>query len=106
MSFQDKSLQCFDCAATYVFSAQEQEAFQAKGLTNAPKRCPACRAARKERQSQTSGYRNAATTYSPRRQMFPAKCARCGKDTQVPFEPREGRPVYCSDCYSNIRVSR
>jgi CxxC-x17-CxxC domain-containing protein len=31
--------------------------------------------------------------------MFPVKCATCGKDTQVPFEPRSGRPVYCSDCY-------
>jgi len=27
----------------------------------------------------------------------------CGKNTQVPFEPRDGRPVYCSDCYSKSR---
>jgi CxxC-x17-CxxC domain-containing protein len=26
--------------------------------------------------------------------MFPAVCAECGIDTQVPFEPREDRPVY------------
>jgi CxxC-x17-CxxC domain-containing protein len=24
----------------------------------------------------------------------------------VPFEPREGRPVYCSDCYRKIRLTR
>jgi CxxC-x17-CxxC domain-containing protein len=24
----------------------------------------------------------------------------------VPFEPREGRPVYCSDCYRKIRLSK
>jgi CxxC-x17-CxxC domain-containing protein len=24
----------------------------------------------------------------------------------VPFEPREGRPVYCRDCYSTVKVSR
>jgi CxxC-x17-CxxC domain-containing protein len=23
----------------------------------------------------------------------------------VPFEPREGRPVYCSDCYRKIRLN-
>jgi CxxC-x17-CxxC domain-containing protein len=23
----------------------------------------------------------------------------------VPFEPREGRPVYCSECYKKIRLS-
>jgi CxxC-x17-CxxC domain-containing protein len=22
----------------------------------------------------------------------------------VPFEPREGRPVYCSDCYSKMKL--
>jgi CxxC-x17-CxxC domain-containing protein len=36
--------------------------------------------------------------------MFPAVCATCGKDTQVPFEPRNGRPVYCSDCYTKSKA--
>ena len=31
--------------------------------------------------------------------MYPAVCAQCGKDTEVPFQPRGDRPVYCSDCY-------
>jgi CxxC-x17-CxxC domain-containing protein len=35
--------------------------------------------------------------------MHPAVCATCGKNTQVPFEPRNGRPVYCSDCYSKTK---
>ncbi|MCL5959270.1 MAG: hypothetical protein M1358_08115, partial [Chloroflexi bacterium] len=39
------------------------------------------------------------------REMFPAVCAECGKDTQVPFQPRNDRPVYCSDCYSSQRGS-
>ncbi|MQY72142.1 MAG: zinc-binding protein, partial [Dehalococcoidia bacterium] len=37
---------------------------------------------------------------------FPATCAECGKETEVPFEPRTGRPVYCSDCYRKTRPSR
>jgi CxxC-x17-CxxC domain-containing protein len=37
------------------------------------------------------------------RKMYPAKCADCGADTEVPFEPTEGRPVYCRDCYPKHR---
>ena len=101
MSFQDKSIQCSDCGTTFSFSAEEQEFFASKGYTNDPKRCPSCREARKSTRYGNSGYSSRS-----RRQMFPAVCAQCGKDTEVPFEPREGRPVYCRDCYSTVRVSR
>jgi CxxC-x17-CxxC domain-containing protein len=99
MSFQDKSLQCSDCGTTFTFSAEEQEFFQSKGYTNEPKRCPECRQARKSE-------RYGSSSYGSRRQMFPAKCAECGKDTEVPFEPRGDRPVYCSDCYRKVRMGR
>jgi len=99
MAFEDKSLECSDCGTTFTFSAEEQEFFQSKGYTNEPKRCPACRAARKAERYGDSGYRS-------QRKMFPAVCAQCGKETEVPFEPREGRPVYCSECYKNVRPSR
>ena len=99
MAFEDKSLECSDCGTTFTFSAEEQEFFQSKGYTNEPKRCPACRAARKAERYGNGGYR-------AQRKMFPAVCAQCGKETEVPFEPREGRPVYCSECYKNIRPSR
>ena len=98
MSFVDKSLQCSDCGTTFTFSAEEQEFFAAKGYTNEPKRCTSCREARKAERYGSGGYR-------PRRQMFPAVCAECGKETEVPFEPREGRPVHCSDCYNKVRSS-
>jgi len=101
MSFQDKSIQCIECGATFTFSAEEQEFFASKGYSNEPKRCLSCRQSRKSARYGNSGYSS-----KPRRQTFPAVCAQCGKDTEVPFEPREGRPVYCSDCYSRIRVSR
>jgi CxxC-x17-CxxC domain-containing protein len=101
MSFQDKSIQCSDCGTTFTFSASEQEFFQSKGYTNEPKRCPACRQARK-----TERYGNSGSSYGQRPQMFPVKCAQCGKDTEVPFEPRGDKPVYCSDCYRKIKTSR
>lgn len=33
------------------------------------------------------------------RQLYNVKCAKCGKQTQVPFKPSGDRPVYCRDCY-------
>ena len=32
------------------------------------------------------------------RKMYPMKCADCGKDSTVPFEPKPDRPVYCKEC--------
>ncbi len=101
MAFQDKLLQCSECGQEFTFTAGEQEFFQSKGYTNEPKRCPACRQTRRSERSGNSGY----GSRSPR-QMFPAICAQCGKETEVPFEPREGRPVYCGDCYSKVRPSQ
>jgi len=101
MGFEAKTLQCADCGAQFIFSAEDQEFFQSKGYTNEPKRCPSCRQAKK---TESRGSRGNSSGFP--RQMFPATCAQCGKDTQVPFEPTSGRPVYCSDCYKKVRPSR
>ena len=34
------------------------------------------------------------------REMHKATCAECKKECEVPFKPREDRPVYCKECYS------
>ena len=108
MSFEDKTLECSDCGKEFTFSADEQELFQSRGYTNEPKRCPECRQARKTQRYGNSGnsYGNSGYGSSSPRQMFPAVCAECGKETEVPFEPREGRPVYCSECYNKLKISR
>ena len=105
MSFSEKSLQCSDCAKTFPFTVAEQEVFASKGFTNHPKRCPSCRQERKTRQLATGTYRSVQPGYRLERKMFPVTCTQCGKSTQVPFEPKDGRPVYCRDCY-NAKVSR
>ncbi|MDD5045098.1 MAG: zinc-ribbon domain containing protein [Candidatus Omnitrophica bacterium] len=97
MVFQDKSIQCTDCGATFTFSVQDQEFYQSKGYTNEPKRCPTCRQARKT--DRNGGY-------SPARQMFPATCSQCGKSTEVPFQPRGDKPVYCSECFNKVKPAR
>ncbi len=40
------------------------------------------------------------------RQMYTATCSDCGKETEVPFKPAEGRPVYCRDCYQKHKPKR
>ena len=103
MAYSEKSLTCCDCGKTFPFTVEEQEFFASKGFTNEPKRCSSCRSAKRAERSGSGGgsYRDSGP-----RQMYPATCAECGKDTEVPFEPREGRPVYCSDCFSKMRTSR
>jgi hypothetical protein len=43
---QDKEIQCADCGRTFLFTANEQEFFQGRGMSE-PKRCKDCRQARK-----------------------------------------------------------
>lgn len=54
--FKDKELRCVDCGCAFVFEKGEQEFYWMKGLTNngtgevsEPKRCPDCRAFRKQK---------------------------------------------------------
>ncbi|MGQ9515234.1 MAG: CxxC-x17-CxxC domain-containing protein [Thermoproteota archaeon] len=37
------------------------------------------------------------------RQMYKAICSDCGKECEVPFQPTQGRPVYCNTCFQNHR---
>jgi len=109
LDFQDKSLKCFDCGADYVFTGEEQQAFHVKGHNHPPKRCPACRAARAARKPNNVTDKEKLYILTPpplNRQMYAVTCSSCGKETQVPFEPRAGRPVYCSDCYHKSRTGK
>ncbi|MCL2647083.1 MAG: zinc-ribbon domain containing protein [Phycisphaerales bacterium] len=131
MSYEDKTIVCVDCGAEFTFTADEQQRFAERGFTNEPKRCKTCRDARKA--SQTSGNRESSGggDYSSGggggggrggrgygrgggggrgfggggpRQMFPATCAQCGQQTEVPFKPSGSRPVYCRDCFQAQRA--
>lgn len=101
MSYSDKTLTCQDCGSEFTFTADEQEFFSGKGFSE-PKRCPSCRAARKAERGEGGG----GGGYGRPREMHAVVCAECGKDTEVPFEPRGDRPVYCSDCFSKRAPSR
>ncbi len=40
------------------------------------------------------------------REMHKAVCSDCGIETEVPFKPTEGKPVYCRECYQKHRPPR
>src|SRR5205814_5927378 len=85
-----------------------------------PMRCQDCRAAKKASRNDgygsSGGYSggggyNSGGGYGSgggggygrsERTMTQVVCANCGKDTEVPFVPRGDKPVYCSDCYSQM----
>ena len=37
------------------------------------------------------------------REMYTAICANCGAEAKVPFQPRNDRPVYCSECFAKMK---
>ena len=90
--FEDKTLVCKECGQEFVFTAGEQEFYAEKGFQNEPARCKSCRDERKAKRSNGGN-----------RQMYDAICAECEAPTQVPFEPRNDRPIYCNACYQARR---
>ncbi len=92
MAFEDKTLKCKDCGCDFIFTVGEQEFYAEKGFENEPARCRDCRDVRKRG-------RNESGFSSSQREMHEAVCAQCGVTTQVPFQPRNDRPIYCRDCF-------
>jgi CxxC-x17-CxxC domain-containing protein len=121
--YEDRSLACRDCGKQFTFTAGEQEFYASRGFSE-PTRCSECRAARKASRdsgdygsrggygsdhdygsSRGGGY-GSSRSQGGARQMFQAVCADCGTTTEVPFEPRQGRPVYCRDCFEKRNPRR
>lgn len=92
-SMADQDITCSDCGGTFTFTEAEQEFYASKNL-NSPKRCKACRQARKGQHGD--------------REMHDAVCAKCGSQCQVPFKPRPeaegGKPVLCKECFVASRA--
>ncbi len=128
----DKTLTCSDCNQSFEFTEREQAFYAEKGFSE-PRRCPSCRASRKQQRSggdssfgggsysgggySDSGY-GGGGGYSAGgygggggfgnrgggpREMFNATCSSCGREARVPFRPTNGKPVYCSDCFRSQR---
>lgn len=99
MQFRDTTLTCAECGQEFTFTASEQLSYARKGQSK-PRLCAFCRAAAgiASGASSMSGSSRGSGERSDR-PMYAAVCSDCGQRIQVPFEPRPGRPVYCSRCY-------
>jgi CxxC-x17-CxxC domain-containing protein len=123
----DQTITCRDCGEAFTFTAGEQAFYQERGYSE-PQRCANCRAERKAQRA-ASGYDSGSSSSSYSRgggggyssggysggggyssgggggyssgprQMYPAVCSACGKETEVPFQPRNDKPVYCRECF-------
>lgn len=98
MALSYRTLMCVECGEEFIFTAGEQEFFNARGFSNEPKRCRSCRAVRRTEQSRGGMHHDTP------REMYQIVCAECGSDAMVPFRPKDDRPVYCSDCFSKMRA--
>jgi CxxC-x17-CxxC domain-containing protein len=107
VSYTDKTLTCVECGAEFTFSAEDQEYHASRGFTNEPKRCSTCREARRGGGSYRGGGGGGGGGggYGSR-QMYSVVCADCGQQTEVPFQPRGDRPVYCRDCFAKHSPTR
>jgi CxxC-x17-CxxC domain-containing protein len=121
----DRTITCRDCGEAFTFTAGEQAFYAERGYSE-PQRCANCRAERKAQRtasgydsgSGSGGYSRGGGGYSSGgygsggggyssgpRQMYPAICSSCGKETEVPFQPRLDKPVYCRECFQEKRAS-
>ena len=119
----DRTLTCRDCGREFVFTAGEQDFYTQRGFSD-PQRCPECRAQRKAQRNQggygsgygsagadggagygSGGYRNGGYGSGGSRTLYPAVCSECGRETEVPFNPTPGKPVYCRECFQARRAS-
>ena len=91
--FEDKTLSA-RTAVRNLFGLLVSRSSTHLAASRISQRCKPCRDARKN---------GGARSNSGERQMFDAVCAACGKACKVPFQPREDRPVYCSDCFARMK---
>lgn len=123
----DREINCAQCQTPFVFTAREQQFYTERGFQE-PKRCKACRDNRKAGGGGGGGGSGRAPRQaggggggggrdrgpgggggggrSGPRPTFPATCAACGQQTEVPFAPKGDRPVYCRDCFRERKPER
>jgi CxxC-x17-CxxC domain-containing protein len=103
---EDKIISCRDCGTEFVFTAGEQGFYAERGFVE-PVRCPGCRAVRRRARDMNGapgGFAGGSGGgMGGSRPMFEIICDQCGQPAHVPFEPRQGRPVYCRDCFQQMR---
>ena len=84
----ERILVCRQGGEQFAFDESEQAFYMERGFENEPKRCKACRMSKHALES----------AQKPKKEMYPAVCAACGAQTELPFRPTGEKPVYCYAC--------
>lgn len=122
--FADRAEPCRECGAAFVVTGGEQLWYHEHGRAE-PDHCSVCRERRRAERNapllvavqaeESSAAERGVTVYGgpghrgtshPPRQLYPAVCHSCGKETEVPFLPRGNRPVFCRECFAQKRGRR
>lgn len=117
--FEDKTVVCAQCGVEFLFSAGEQEFYEKKGFSHAPKRCRKCRDSGKgdrgERGQPSARHVEYVGSPAVQARRAPARarteesveatCSACGAVTRLPFRPDGVRPVFCKSCFQERRRS-
>jgi len=105
---QDLYIDCVECNDEFVFSVSDQEYYQSKGFED-PKRCSACRQARKggRRPSEGGNRRPDHVDRGGRGRLdevlldehphYKIRCRACRREAFVPFYPKG--PACCQECH-------
>lgn len=131
----DRTLTCRDCGQEFTFTAGEQDFYTQRGFSDPQRcpQCRAARKTQRNAggggssygsgggyssggyddggYSSGGGYRSGgngggySSSSSSPRQLYPAVCSECGRETEVPFNPTPGKPVYCRDCFQSRKAS-
>jgi CxxC-x17-CxxC domain-containing protein len=131
----ERTLTCRDCGQEFVFTTGEQEFYQQRGFSDPQRCPACRQARKSQRNQSggsgyssggysSGGYGNDGGGYSSGgyssgnggggggggyssapRQLFPATCSECGQQTEVPFNPTPGKPVFCRDCFQSRKAA-
>ena len=94
---------------------KKEEALQQEELTNTPpveetvassvthEPVPVIEIPESEEVSLAAAASEAERDEVPEKVLYPAACATCGIDIEVPFEPVPGRPTFCKDCLKDYQ---
>jgi len=89
----DQKITCVDCGTEFTFTVGEQLYYIDLGLRSSPKRCQNCRAERRRKKSRGT-------------RLTQIICALCGNVGNVTFVPDKTKPVYCEECYEEVKYTK
>ena len=62
--------------------------------------CSDCFRSKRDAEPRRFSGKDSGRFNSGNKRMYKVVCDKCGKECEVPFRPTSGKPIYCSQCFS------